>query len=88
MLRYCHVRIGLLTFTFGLACAWFINGSKYGVVEVPVSLPESQSEQVFIINAKYRREMPISGGGAGGNLENHPDFGCSGCGGEAYDNAK
>lgn len=71
---------------------WPVRGSSTGVNtaswKYPVSLPESQSEQVFIINAKYRREMPISRGGAGGNLENHPDFGGSGWGGEAYDNAK
>jgi hypothetical protein len=42
-----------MTFALGLASVWFINGSRYGLIDVPVNLPQTKSGEVIIVFPKF-----------------------------------
>ena len=67
MFRYQQIRMALLTFALGLASVWFIYGSKNGLIEVPVNLPQTKSGEVMVVFLKFKSEMGccISAGGGG-----------------------
>ena len=62
---YSKFRIGLITFAFGLASVFVLNGSLQSSDEIPVNLPEIHSESPIIIFPRYSKEIPLGGGGAG-----------------------
>lgn len=73
-------RIVLRTAALGLSAVSFVKGGLFGVAEVPVNLPPSKSEQVFVVspvvsvsarNDEYYRGVASMeyGGGAGGARE-------------------
>lgn len=67
MFRYQQIRIALLTFAFGLASVWFINGSKNGLIEVPVNLPQTRSGEIIVVFPRYSSEISHDVGASGGS---------------------
>jgi hypothetical protein len=61
---YNHFRIFLMMFALGLASVPFFNGLLEKWTEIPVNLPQVESEQPLIIDPKYKKEMRADGGGA------------------------
>jgi hypothetical protein len=59
-----------MTFALGLASVWFINGSRYGLIEVPVNLPQTKSGEVIMVFPKYSSEIPCCTGASGGGYKN------------------
>jgi len=70
MFRYQQIRIALLTFALGLASVWLINGSRYGLIEVPVNLPQTKSGEVIVVFPRYSSEIPHDVGASGGGGRN------------------
>lgn len=66
MFRYKQIRVALLTFTLGLAGVWVISGSEYGLIEVPVNLPQTKSRDVIVVFPKHSSDMPCCTGAGGG----------------------
>jgi hypothetical protein len=62
---YSRCRIFLLTFAVGLACVPFFNDIYKRQTEIPVNLPQIQSEAPLYIIPKYQNEMPWGGSGCG-----------------------
>ena len=59
---YSQFRVMLLTFAFGLASVFILNGSLKFSEEVPVNLPKIESEFPIIVLPRELKEMPYSGG--------------------------
>jgi hypothetical protein len=59
-----------MTFTLGLACVWFINGSQHGLIEVPVNIPHTKSGEVIVVFPKSKSEIPCCTGASGGGYRN------------------
>ncbi len=43
---YSQFRIMLMTFAFGLASVWMIDGLSKGLLEVPTNLPKVKTDNV------------------------------------------
>jgi hypothetical protein len=61
MFKYRGIRIGLITFTFGLASVWSSGAVEYGIWEVPVDLPVA-SDSIIIVQPFTKSEIPRAGG--------------------------
>jgi hypothetical protein len=64
---YFKFRIGLMTFTLGLASVFAFNGLLKYSDEIPVKLPKVENGEVLVVFPRYGSEMPHGGGEAGGS---------------------
>jgi hypothetical protein len=66
---YSKFRIGLITFAFGLASVFTINGSLQFSDEIPVNLPKTESSSIFeiITRENWKGFIPVGQGCGGRN---------------------
>ena len=56
-----------MTFALGLSSVWFISGSKNGLIEVLLNLPQTESGEVIVVFPKNSSEVWCCMGAGGGN---------------------
>lgn len=70
-----RLRIVLRTAALGLSAVWFAQGSLFRAAEVPVNLPPSKTEEIFVVspvvsvasrNDEYFRGVATMAFGCGG----------------------
>ena len=66
---YSQFRVMLLTFAFGLASVWMIDGLSKGLLEVPTNLPKVKTDNVIVVFPRYTKEMRQAGGGSSGGRD-------------------
>lgn len=57
---YLKFRIGLITFAFGLTAFWFFDSQIIGLIDKPVNLPATNSEEILVVFPRVGFEINVS----------------------------